>query len=147
MDSLIRFSFCVLLAVMLNPLFACAQTAVLEPPLNKRHIELKLMHPQAATNPVKRFRVEQMNAGQLRQLLKKNKGIWEDAALDCQGGYNPISNTPGGPDYLAFDIANAKRGESDLFLEIRDDRSVHDICMIKAFELSKRLSQQNRLPR
>jgi hypothetical protein len=115
-----------------------------EPQPSKRVITLKLMHPRAATNPVRSIRVEALNVGQVTKLLSKHRGIYEDAIIDCQGGYNPLSKTEG-VDYLQLKIASTQQGLVEPFASSVATTSMHDLCMTKALDFAAQLTRQSAL--
>lgn len=129
-----------LLALAATGVLAAPPYQVVEPSRSQRHIELKLMHPMAKTNPVRKIRVEGRTVGEVRKELERHKGLWEDAALDCQGGYNPLTAESPAYDFLAFDIAHAS-GRPTSFSRFGDDRQMHEVCMTKALELAGRLNR------
>lgn len=112
---------------------------VVEPPPKARRITLQLVHPRAAKQVVASERVERMTVGELRARMKARAGLWADASLDCEGGYNPTART-GGLDYLGFSIATPQR-EADVLAQFTDDRTVHEVCMAQALQLADRLSR------
>lgn len=113
---------------------------VSEPPPAARKITLKLTHPGAKVNPVRSERVEGLTVGELRQRLRSSAGLWQDAALDCAGGYNPALAISPTYDFLAFDIASSSRGDAALMASFADNRTVHELCMAKALQQAARMN-------
>jgi|GEM_PF-6666451 len=133
--------------VQAAPAPALVHFVAAEPAPADRKLWLSYLHPNAASNPVKKIRIDTMTIGQLKAQLERDRLIWDTAALDCVGGYNPMlpkEMTQAGTDFLAFDLAttstSAGKTMNQILADAPDDASVHDICMIKARSLAQRNS-------
>ncbi len=116
-----------------------ALAQVVAPPPAQREIWLKMLHPGAAKNPVFSKRVEKLDLAAVRKIIAQKRPSGGNAAMECLGGYNPVTKAPLGTslDYMGFDLAS-DRGEGDLFKALPNTATAHDVCMAKARELLTR---------